>query len=318
MTPSPADPRLAISRSSDQGPGLRAGDLLSFRPQTHRERRIVERARALAEGLRTFTPPEHTPEELRETAYLLQEAANLNRPVLERLRILGLMAATLDQFCVDSAQAWTTPLQEARVSGSASPARVQPPLQVAVYAGDVLRRAAALFRDQILPGLSQEANVFLPHPATLAREERVWLRAFFQEQVYPLLTPLAVDPGHPFPFISSFSMNFLVELRGAVPARGRPSVMYARIKAPRLLPRFIRLPASSERGDPVEEKRFLWSEDVMHFFLAELFPGMRVQSAHLFRVLRATPVPLDAIQWNDGRRTLHHRHLAAPVVRLDV
>lgn len=306
-------PRRPVAPASPQT-ALR--EMAPFAPKTPQERRAVERARALAAGLRHFTPPEHTPPDLAETAYLLHESRNPNRPLLERLRILGLMATSLDQFCVDNALAWTRPRPEQAQELQTTPAQVYPPLHVAAYIGNALREAAALFRDEMLPALSQEANVFLCHPATLAQDERIWLREFFQQWVYPLLTPLAVDPGHPFPFISSFSLNFLVQLRGVPAAWNRPTVTYARIKAPRLLPRFLRLPDSdASSGD---EQRYLWSEDVIHFFLAELFPGMRVQSAYLFRVLRATPVPLSAIQWDGGRRALHHRHLASPVVRLDV
>jgi polyphosphate kinase len=136
-------------------------------------------------------------------------------------------------------------------------------------------------------------------------------------RVYPLLTPQAVDPGHPFPFISSFSLNFIVLLRSEPPNRAWEAPTYVRIKVPRLLPRFIAMPADPEAmtGDrPM--RNYIQSEEVVRFFLPELFPGLVVESAFLFRVVRGVQ-PDEEVRGSIQRR-LRQRELTWPVVRLDV
>ena len=154
-------------------------------------------------------------------------------------------------------------------------------------------------------------------PVTLTREQRVWLRSFFQAQIFPLLTPLAIDPGHPFPFISSYSLNFLVQLRGLKTGTATSVLNYARIKVPRLLSRFVEAPRP-EVADGYNERSFLWSEEIVRFFLPELFPGLSVENAYLFRVLRPVPTLSPDADFSDPQPVLHHRHLLSSVVRLDV
>lgn len=274
-----------------------------------RQRRVAERAKSLATGLAQYRPDGPIPHTLAEPSYLCDESHNSTRPLLERMRILGLMATSLDQFCVD---------QEGSVGDDDD--WDQPSLFSDEFCAGVitlLARSSRLLRRELLPALAQERGALLREPATLDREQRAWLRSFFQAQIFPLLTPLAIDPGHPFPFISSYSLNFLVQLRGLKPGAASSNASFARIKVPRLLSRFVEVP-HSEIGESSDARSFVWSEEIVRFFLPELFPGLTVENAWLFRVLRSVPSPANDEEVFDPRPVLHNRHLLSSVVRLDV
>jgi polyphosphate kinase len=180
----------------------------------------------------------------------------------------------------------------------------------------LLEQTSAQLRTELLPVLTEEFGVRIYKPEDLSSSAFEWLRRFFEMRVYPLLTPLAVDPGHPFPFVSSFSLNFIVVLRSEVSGRAWNALSYARIKVPRLLPRFISLPADeTESGDRLL-RSYILSEEVVRFFLPQLFPGLTVEGAFLFRVVRGAQPnaePGESIQ-----RRLRQRELNWPVMRLDV
>lgn len=279
-------------------------------PARGRRRRVAERAKALASGFAAYQMPADVPRLLAEAAYLCDESHNSARPLLERIRILGLMSTALDQLCVD--QGGLPPSQE---RDSEKPFYLSDEVSAALPA--LLDRSARLLRVELLPALAREQGVLLRQPATLSREQRVWLRAFFQAQIFPLLTPLAIDPGHPFPFISGYSLNFLVKLRGLKPGTAARQSSYARIKVPRMLNRFVVLPPADEEDDAAP-RDFLWSEDIVRFFLPELFSGLVVESAHLFRVLRPIPSLHQQTETFDSHPVLHQRHLHSAVVRLDI
>src|SRR5690606_35013328 len=99
-----------------------------------------------------------------------------------------------------------------------------------------LQQASHYLNCTLLPALVQSFEIEITTPATVPPAESRWLRTFFEDRVFPLLTPLAIDPGHPFPFISSFSLNFLVQLRAQQPEAPCQTRQYARLKVPRLLP----------------------------------------------------------------------------------
>ena len=279
-------------------------------PVPSQQRRVAARAKSLAAGFAHYRPTASLPRALAEPGYLCDESHNTTRPLLERFRILGLMATTLDQFCVD----------QAGEGDDFEDDFDQPSLYSQEFYEAVsvlLGQAARLLRTDLLPRLAQEQGVLMRQPTTLTREQRVWLRSFFQAQIFPLLTPLAIDPGHPFPFISSYSLNFLIQLRGVKTGTATSTLNYARIKVPRMLSRFIETPRL-ETGDADNERGFLWSEEVVRFFLPELFSGLSVESAYLFRVLRPVPTLSYTSALLDPQPVLHQRHLLSSVVRLDV
>ena len=208
---------------------------------------------------------------------VLELARDPELPLLERARFLAIFASNLDEFFM------------VRVAGLKR--RIATGLAVTAASGleprEVLRaiseRAheqqalhADVYRKDVEPALA-EAGIALVHWDALAPEEQQTLHAFFRDQVFPVLTPLAVDPAHPFPYISGLSLNLAVILRNPVTEKEH----FARVKVPPLLPRFIAV-----GGDDDHRARFVPLEDVIAVHLDQLFPGMDVLQHHTFRVTR--------------------------------
>src|SRR6202012_618580 len=137
---------------------------------------------------------------------------------------------------------------------------------------ELVRRQDHIFLDLIVPGLA-EAGIRFAGWSSLSDEDPQHLVDVFQRQIYPVLTPLAVDPGHPFPYISNLSLNLVVEVQD--PTSGERRI--ARVKVPPALPRFIVMP---------DGERFVPLEQVIAAHLDSLFPGMSIGAHHAFRVTR--------------------------------
>lgn len=171
-------------------------------------------------------------------------------------------------------------------------------------------RANKLLANEVMPELANTG--FRVLPVTEAMDEfGEWIHGYFQEHIYPLLTPLAVDPGRPFPFISSDSLNLLVELRGGI--RHEPAALLARVKIPAITPRLIRLPNAASAAHAAEAH--VWSVDIVRHFVTELFVGVPIRRVHCFRVLRA-PDTVDADQPHANE--IRGRKARGTVVRVDV
>lgn len=274
------------------------------------------RARALAERVNSYTPDLSVPLGLREAAFLLEESQNLTRPTVERLRILGLAIAGVDRFSIEafvderSGEPTDGPFAQLQ-EGAPSPNGAAPS---PFHAQRLMQEAGALLRGQLLPTLLAEHGVELRAIPQLSPRQYTWLHQFYNDRVYPLLTPLAVDPGHPFPFISSFSLNVLVLLADEKATSRWPQSCFARVKIPRLLPRFIPIPVQESKADP---QILVRSEELVRHFLGDLFPGMTVTSTHLFRLLRVAEENLhfDNVLVTRGAR---RNQLNLPVVRVDI
>ena len=136
---------------------------------------------------------------------------------------------------------------------------------------ELMRAARRPFRDEIVPALAEQ-GIELVRWDDLDRDEQKHLQRLFRERVFPVLTPLAVDPAHPFPYISGLSLNLAVVVRN--PKTGKEH--FARVKVPPLFARFV----------PLGDQRFVPLEDVIAAHLNQLFPGMEVLEPHTFRVTR--------------------------------
>ncbi len=254
----------------------------------------IARARALAQGLKARLQSARVPAPVVEVAYLLDESRNAECPLLERFRILGLLASVIDHFFVEVAPDLSD-TDQGEIAESLDP---------------LLQEAYAMLNGTLLPALAEERGIEIRRFDALKRDQRNYVLDFFRQQLFPMLTPLAVDPGHPFPFISSHSINLLVHLSS--PDAGIGPLSYARIKVPRLMSRFVSIPSVAE------EKIYIWSEDAVSGFLNELFPGMQIESVFLFRVLRASSGKGNGDELDAQRRGLRHQQLASPVARLEV
>ncbi|MBU3749365.1 MAG: polyphosphate kinase 1, partial [Mycobacterium sp.] len=244
---------------------------------------------------------------------VLTLAADTSLPLLERAKFLAIFASNLDEFymvrvaglkrrdemrlSVRSADG-LSPREQLRLIGE----RTQ---QLAI-------RHARIFLEAVRPGLAEE-GIHIVGWFELTEAERSELSVYFSEQVFPVLTPLAVDPAHPFPFVSGLSLNLAVAVRS--PSDG--SERFARVKVPDNVDRFVRL---KDTDPDVKTARFLPMEDLIAAFLPALFPGMEIVEHHAFRITRNAD--MDVEDRDEDLLQALERELArrrfGPPVRLEV
>lgn len=179
---------------------------------------------------------------------------------------------------------------------------------------NTFKQISQVVHNQVLPLLAQHHILFSAIDA-LSAEQSQWVHEYFLNRVYPLLTPLAVDPGRPFPYISSDSLNYLVLLQAPTsPVLGRPRSLFARVKVPRhAVPRIVQVPDMTAKQPHPENHCLIWMVDLIRYFAQQLFPGMAVLGLYQFHVLRAAVTPTQELD------EVHIRQQkAAPVVRLDI
>lgn len=240
---------------------------------------------------------------------VLELGEDKTTPLLERVNYASIFASNLDEFFMVRVASLKRRIATGIAVPSPSGLSPQQVLQEISERTRVLQlRHAALFRDELAPLLSQ-ANINLVHFAALSSDEKQKLHEYFSLQVFPVLTPLAVDPAHPFPYISGLSLNLAVVLKNPK-TKGEH---FARVKVPPLLPRFVQVPDSDSRYVPLE--------DVIGEFLGELFPGMEVVQHHTFRVTRNEDLEVDEEEGENLLIQLEKellRRRFGPPVRLEV
>ena len=214
---------------------------------------------------------------------VLEETQNRRHPLLERLRFLSISASNLDEFYMVRVAGLKAMVNEGVVSASAD--GLTPAEQIV----KVDEMAGRLIADQqaVWAGLNvelREAGICVLEPGELAPAERAWLDGHFRDQIFPVLTPLAIDPAHPFPFIPN--LGFSIALTMTRRHDGRP--MNALLPVPSQLQRFIRLPGSSDRVF-----RFLPLESLIEMNLGRLFPGHVIGGSGMFRVVRDSDVEVE-------------------------
>ena len=215
---------------------------------------------------------------------VLEEAGNRNHPLLERLRFLSISASNLDEFYMVRA-AGVYGQVKAGVS-TLSQDGLTPTQQLAA----INKFAAGLVADKlstwhVLKGELAEAGLHVVQPDDLSARDRDWLEKLFLTHVFPILTPIAADPAHPFPFILNKGLTIVVEMQ----RRTDGKAMNGLIPISGQLDRFIRLEADPERPKDI---RFMQLESVIGMFLAELFTGFDIKSQGAFRVLRDSDIEL--------------------------
>ena len=212
-------------------------------------------------------------------ARVLHEGEDERTPLLERLKFLAIFHANLDEFFMVRVAGLRRQLAAGVQQGGAdgmSPAEQLEAIDRTVR--PLVARARTALHDVVLPRL-RDAGVRILTVSELAPDERARVDAFFEAQVYPVLTPLAVDPGHPFPYISNLSLSLAVDLRD--PATG--AERFARVKVPKSIPRWV------PTGRP---SSYVPLEELIRSRLATLFPGMEVSGAHAFRLTRHSDLDL--------------------------
>jgi polyphosphate kinase len=207
-------------------------------------------------------------------------------PLLERAKFLAIFCQNLDEFF----QVRVAGLKDqvAAGVGSASPDGRMPAeqlLEIRDRLDELVPRVQTTFLDRVAPALA-DAGIKLSSWSDLDEDDEKFLVETFEERIFPVLTPLAVDPGHPFPYISNLSLNLAVIVRDPDDGVRR----FARVKVPSLLPRFVVLP---------DGERFVPLEQVIAAHLDKLFPGMEIEQQHPFRVTRNSDLTLEEEEADD-------------------
>ncbi len=239
---------------------------------------------------------------------VLAQARRADVPLLERLRYVCIVSSNLDEFFevrfADCLEASLKPNSGMTVADIAS---------IAAAAHALIDAQYAVFNDELMPALAAEGIRIVNH-ADRDEGERRWVARFFESQVRPLLTPVGLDPSHPFPQVANKSLNFVARLAGK-DAFGRRNTATI-VKVPRVLPRVIELPRSSRRPG----QSFVLLTSVIRAHLGELFPGREVEAFSQFRITRDSDLEVDADITNlrqalrSGLRTRHF----GQAVRLEV
>jgi polyphosphate kinase len=250
---------------------------------------------------------------------VLEQAQDPENPLLERMKFLSIVSSNLDEFFMVrvaglQGQA-ASGVQEASVDGL--PAAIQLQL-IRQEVRRLVEEVQDLLRDTLLPALERE-GIRISDIASLPPKERSAMDAYFLEDVFPVLTPLAFDPGRPFPHISSGSLNLAV-----VVGDNQGTENFARVKVPDSLPQLVPVPSSrpAKSSKPLKSERaFVWLEQLITANLRLLFPGMEIVEAYPFRVTRDAEVAIQELESDDLLETVEEamrQRRFSSVVRLQV
>jgi polyphosphate kinase len=243
---------------------------------------------------------------------VLELAEDETVPLLERANFLAIFASNLDEFFMVRVAG----LKRRIATGLAVPTNVgRAPVDVlgdiSAKAHELQDRHARIFQYSVKPALD-EAGIQIETWAELTSEDRERIDEIFSSQIFPVLMPLAVDPAHPFPYISGLSLNLSIRVRN--PKVGKEE--FARLKVPSVLPRFVEL-ANDERG----QIRYIPLEDLISNHLEDLFPGMEILEHHEFRVTRNEDVEVDEDESENLIQALEKQLLNrrfGPPIRLEI
>jgi len=273
-------------------------------------------------------PPADEPVELpadrfadREVSWLafndrvLQLAEDPSTHLLERARFLSIFTNNLDEFFMVRVAGLKRRIATGLAVTAASGLEPREVLDtISERAHELAERHAQAFLGGVRPALA-EAGITIVRWEELAPNEQVRLHGFFRDMVFPVLTPLAVDPAHPFPYISGLSLNLAVVVRNPTTDKEH----FARVKVPPLLPRFVAV--ARAEGEDARAARFVPLEDVIAEHLDQLFPGMEVVQHHTFRVTRNEDLEVEEDDAENLLQALEKellRRRFGPPVRLEV
>lgn len=238
---------------------------------------------------------------------VLELAEDTELPLLERARFLAIFASNLDEFFMVRVAGLKRRIAAGLAVRAASGLMPREVLdRIWAAAGDLADRHARAFGEGIVPALAEQ-NIELVRWSDLTSEEQRTCKKLFKDRIFPVLTPLAVDPAHPFPYISGLSLNLAVVLRN--PKSGKDH--FARVKVPPIFSRFV----------PVGNQRFVPLEDVIGEHLKKLFPGMEIIEVHTFRVTRNEDLEVEEDDAENLLAALEKellRRRFGPPVRLEV
>lgn len=251
---------------------------------------------------------------------VLHEATDPRTPLLERLKFLAIFSSNLDEFFMVRVAALKQQVA-ANVRKLTSDGRT-PSEQLQ----EISKRLPSMVMEQhqhfekVMRSQMAREGIYLLDYMDLNQEQRIYLQNYFEEQIFPVLTPLAVDPSHPFPHISNLSLNLAVVVKDPE----TQEELFARVKVPAALPRFIPLP--EELRQRQKKHAAIWTgvplEQVIAHNLEFLFPGMNIQEYHLFRITRNADLAVEEDEADDLllaiEQELRKRRLGGSVVRMEI
>jgi polyphosphate kinase len=243
---------------------------------------------------------------------VLDQAADLTRPLLERMKFVAIFGSNLDEFFMIRVSGLNEQLDAGVDDGNPDGMTAREQLRaIRKVVQAETHRAAKLLSDALMPALAHQ-RIHVESWSSLSEPMRKWARRYFRESVFPLLTPLAVDPVHPFPFVSNLSLSLAVEVTDPVTAVRR----FARVKIPESLPRFVLLGHATGEG-----AHLLPLEGLVAQCVEELFPGMVIEGSYLFRITRDMDIDILEEEASDllsvVDREIRRRRFGA-AVRLEV
>lgn len=234
---------------------------------------------------------------------VLEEAVDERWPLLERTKFLSIFGSNMDEFFMVRVGGLKMQVDEGVVEFS--PDGRTPAEQVAAIrkvASDLLKTGHEMWTEDLRKQLDR-AGIHVLDYDQLDEKQREFSQEYFDEVIFPVLTPLAFDPGHPFPHISNLSLNLAILIRDE-----KGHERFARLKIPSSLPRLLPLKRSSgstrKDGTVPYHHYFVWLEQVILANLAALFPGMKIMEAHLFRVIRNADLVVQELEGDDLLETM--------------
>ena len=250
------------------------------------------------------------------TRRVLEMTRDPDIPLIERVRFLCISCTNLDEFFEVRVASVRQRLQHGANQPAGpdglTPAATLESIRAAVV--ELVEQQYRVLNEELTPQLAEQ-GIHIVRRSDWTRRQRRWLHRHFRNELMPVLSPLGLDPAHPFPRILNKSLNFVVALEGR-DAFGRDSGM-AIVRAPRSLPRIIRIPRSYSRGPD----DFVFLSSIIHAFIEELFPGMKVLGCYQFRVTRNSELFVDEEEIEDLARALEGELMErgfAEAVRLEV
>ena len=241
---------------------------------------------------------------------VLELAEDEATPLLERLRFLAISSSNLDEFFMVRVATLMSKIENDMTAANVAGHRPKELLAlISTKVNELVTRQSSALHQSILPSLKKQGIEFVTWQ-DLEETESAYVAKLFQDRIFPVLTPLAVDPTHPFPYISGLSLNLAVIVKNPT----THEEFFARVKVPEILPRFI---ATAKVGST----RFLPLEDLIAIHLQELFPGMIIEDHYTFRVTRNQDIELEDEETEDLLVTLEQellRRRFGPPVRLEI
>ncbi len=251
---------------------------------------------------------------------VLSEAMDERTPLLERLKFMGIFSVNLDEFFMVRVatikQQIAANVQKTTPDGRTPEQQLQ---AIGQHLRPLLERKYQHFEQELRPLIANQ-GIHILNYFELNQEQRQYLQNYFEDQIFPVLTPLAVDPSHPFPYISNLSLSLAVVLKHPE----TDEELFARVKVPQVLPRFIQMPTNlcSKSSDGSCHWTGIPIEQLIAHNLDSLFPGMSIQECHIFRVTRNADIAIAEDDADDLllaiEQELRKRRLGGSVVRVEV